>query len=286
MEQIEQKSIEELTGYVGNLTAEQAQCLEKIKDHVHNKLNVQNPRFDDQYFLRFCRARNFDFDKVRIMFEECLKWRKEQDVDNVCSLEFPKIKEVFPYYPHGYFGTDKKGRPVYFEKYSNLNLKKMFALMNKEEFMKYYIQSYERVVHVIFKEASRARGKLVERTVTILDVKGLGLMDVSSNKEFLKLATKIAQDYYPEMMAKMFIINAGFSFKAIWSIVKVFLDKKTTDKVSLLGSDYKKALLEWIDEDQLPVAYGGTCQKEIGDAVGPWADKMKASFEQKTLFLE
>ena len=289
MEPIAQlKSIEDLTGYIGNLTPQQAQVLEKVKDHILNKLNVKNPRFDDQYFLRFCRARQFECDKVILMFEEFLKWRTERKVDDIIKLQFPKIKEVEVYYPHGYYGVDKKGRPVYIERYTNIDIKKMFAIMKEEDFINYYIQSYERAVHIIYKEASKARGKIIERTVTILDMKGFGVTSAlsSENRHFMQIAIKIAQDYYPEMMAKMFIINTGFTFKALWAVVKPFLDKKTKEKISILGSDYKKELNEWIDDDQLPDFLGGTCNKKLGETFGPWTEKLEQSKIEQTLFLD
>lgn len=289
MEQpVQLKSIEEITGYVGNLTPQQAQVLEKLKDHVFNKLNVKNPRFNDQYLLRFCRARGFDFEKVRLMFEEMLKWRTEKNVDNVCTLDFPKIQLLWQYYPHGYYGVDKKGRPVYIERYGNLKIKEMFKIMSEPEFINYYIQGYERLVHVIFKEASKARGKLIERTVTILDMKDFGVSQAMSSdvRAFIQIAIKIAQDYYPEMMAKMFLVNTGFTFKACWAAVKPFLDKKTIEKISVLGSDFKKELNAWVDDDQIPAFLGGTCQRNFGESFGPWAETYEKSKAEHTLFLE
>lgn len=288
MENTQLRSIEDITGYVGNLTPQQAQVLEKVKDHVTNKLNVKNPRFDDQYLLRFCRARQFEYEKVVKMFEDMLKWRAESNADDICKLDFPKIKDLWVYYPHGYYGVDKKGRPVYIERYSNLKISEMFKIMNEKEFINYYIQGYERLVHVIFKEASKARGKLIERTVTILDMKGFGVTQAMSSdtRNFIQLAIKIAQDFYPEMMAKMFIVNTGFTFKALWSMAKPFLDKKTKEKISILGSDFKKEINEWIDNDQLPDFLGGTGQAKFGEPFGPWSENLARSQTEHTLFLE
>lgn len=46
-------------------------------------------------------------------------------------------------------------------------------------------------------------------------------------KHFTKLTSRITQDYYPEIMGKMYIINSGFFFKGIWAIVKPWLDPVT-----------------------------------------------------------
>lgn len=284
----QEKSIETISGYVGNLTPHEAQILEKVKDHYLNKLLIRNPRFDDKYFLRFCRARQFDYEKILKMFDEFLKWRLENKVDDIVRYDFPKIPQIWQYYPHGYFGVDKKGRPVYIERYGNLKIKEMFTIMSKEEFINYYIQGYERVVHVVYPECSRAVGKVVERSISILDIKGFGVTQALSgdNQAFLKIAIKIAQDCYPEMMAKMFIVNAGMLFKGLWNMVKPFLDKRTTEKISILGEHYKKELNEWIDDDQLPDFLGGKSQRKLGESFGPWAELYERSKREHSLFLK
>lgn len=55
---------------------------------------------------------------------------------------------------------------------------------------------------------------------------------------FVKLAASIGQDYYPEMLGKMFIVNAPMLFSGAWTMVKVFLDKRTVEKISILSSKY------------------------------------------------
>jgi len=55
----------------------------------------------------------------------------------------------------------------------------------------------------------------------------------------------------------MFIINAPMLFSGVWAIVKPWLDEKTKAKIKILGSGYKKTLLEYIDEENLPDFLGG-----------------------------
>jgi len=40
----------------------------------------------------------------------------------------------------------------------------------------------------------------------------------------VQLASKVAQDNYPEILGRMFIVNAPMLFSAIWTVIKVFLD--------------------------------------------------------------
>jgi hypothetical protein len=44
---------------------------------------VKDPKFDDAYFLRFLRARKFDLGKTLTMWNNFIKWRKENNVDEI-----------------------------------------------------------------------------------------------------------------------------------------------------------------------------------------------------------
>lgn len=107
--------------------------------------------------------------------------------------------------------------------------------------MKYYMQSYETLLKRIFPACSVAAGRRIEQTCSILDLKGASMGMMSKQVySFIKIATSVAQDNYPEMLGKMFIINAPMLFSGIWACIKPWVDEKTRAKVSIIGSDYKK----------------------------------------------
>ena len=61
------------------------------------------------------------------------------------------------------------------------------------------------------------------------------------NKKFyalIQLASKIGQDYYPEIMGTMFIVNAPMLFTGVWAVIKGFIDEKTRQKIHIRGSKY------------------------------------------------
>lgn len=41
----------------------------------------------------------------------------------------------------------------------------------------------------------------------------------------------------------MFIINAPMLFSGIWTVIKPWIDEKTRNKISIIGSSYKEKLL-------------------------------------------
>ena len=102
-------------------------------------------------------------------------------------------------------------------------------------------------------------------------------------KTFTKIAAGIAQDYYPEILGKMFIVNSGFMFRGIWGMVSVWIDKKTQKKINIISGSGKKKLLEAIDADKLPVFLGGTCEDDLKNDPGPWNAELKESWERKSV---
>jgi len=256
------------TGYLGDLSPEQQTILTAFRKHV----DAAGPtKYDDAYLLRFCRARKFDLKQIIEMWDKFVKWRIDQDVDNITNFQFAELPSVREHYPHGYYKVDKIGRPLYIERIGKLKIDNLFQVTTEERMMRYYIQSYEFLINKIFPSCSAVAGKPIEQTCTILDLDGVGLsMATSRVKNFIKMASNIGQNYYPEILGKMYIINAPFLFSGLWAIVKPWLDEKTVAKIQIIGSGYKSELLKMIDEQNLPTFFGGKSTEELGMNPGPW----------------
>ncbi|RVW39229.1 Phosphatidylinositol/phosphatidylcholine transfer protein SFH9 [Vitis vinifera] len=200
--------------------------------------------------IKFLKARKFDLDRTVQMWKEMLNWRNEYRVDYILQeFVFDEYEDVQHYYPHGYHGVDKEGRPVYIER------------LGKVE-----------------PTCSIAAKRHIVSTTTILDVQGLNWMSFGKVAHDLVMRMqKIDGDNYPETLHQMFIVNAGSGFKLLWNTAKGFLDPRTTTKIHVLGNKFQNKLLEVIDSSQLPDFLGGTClcQNEGGclrSDKGPWND--------------
>ncbi len=176
------------------------------------------------------------------------------------TFDFKEIMDVKKIYPHGYHKTDKSGRPIYIELISKINLTELFKITTEDRMMKYYVKEYERLMKYRFPSCGKACGKVIEQSLTILDVDNIGLgVLTGQTKQFLKIASDIGQNYYPEMLGTMYLINTGFFFNAVWTICKGFVDEKTKNKIHLEKSGYAKKLLELVEAENLPTFLGGTC---------------------------
>ncbi|KAF7825768.1 phosphatidylinositol/phosphatidylcholine transfer protein SFH9 isoform X1 [Senna tora] len=235
---------------------------------------------DDYHtMLRFLKARKFDIDKTVHMWGDMLNWRKEFGVDSIVQdFTYDEYEEVQRYYPHGFHGVDKKGRPVYIERIGKVEPSKLMSVTTVDRFLKYHVQGFEKMFKEKFPACSIAAKRHIDTTTTILDVHGVNWMSFGKVAHDLVMRIqKIDGDNYPETLHQMFIVNAGSGFKLLWNTAKGFLDPKTTTKIHVLGNKFQSRLLEIIDSSQLPDFLGGSCScpNEGGclrSGKGPWND--------------
>ncbi|CAG9321265.1 unnamed protein product [Blepharisma stoltei] len=256
---------------LGTLTPEERQTLVRFKEALGGN-------FDDHTLGRFLRARKFNFDKAMEMFQNYLRWRQEFGVDQIMSYEFPELEQVKACYPHGFHKTDSHGRPIYIERIGSLDLKRLFEITTEERMIRYYVKSYETMLNVQIPACAIAAGHPVEQSLTILDLGGSSTKLMSKKVyKFIQMASKIGQDYYPEMLGRMFIVNTPMLFSVAWKVIRPWLDERTQHKISLEGSKFQKKLLELAPADNVPHILGGNCNCERGclySNAGPWNDPL------------
>ncbi|MCO5550575.1 hypothetical protein L7F22_004063 [Adiantum nelumboides] len=204
-------------------------------------LNVST-KVDDSTCLRFLKARSLHIKKAAKMFAQYQTWRTnfvplggipaEQVLSelnaNKCSLQ----------------GHTKKGHPLMI----GFGCKHYPSNNNLDTFKRY-------IVHILGKGiASAAAG--VEKIVVILDLKHLGYKNVDI-KGYIA-AFQILQNYYPERLAALYMVNVPTFFHGIWKVVARFLDQATKEKIVFLGDHVMaEVLLSEVDAATLPSLYGG-----------------------------
>ncbi|KAL7094116.1 hypothetical protein ACP275_11G081300 [Erythranthe tilingii] len=195
---------------------------------------------DDLMMRRFLRARDLDVEKASAMLLKYLKWKKEFVPNGFISpSEIPNDLAHNKLFMQGY---DKTGRPI--------------VLVFAERHKPTTVDEFKRFVTFTLDKICARMPSGHEKFTAIADLQGWGY--VNSDIRGYLAALSIMQDCYPERLGKLFIVHVPYIFMTAWKMVYPFIDKNTKKKIVFVDDKkLQSALLEDIDETQLPDTFGG-----------------------------
>jgi hypothetical protein len=239
--------------------------------YLEYKLNLQlKTKFDSdqeenewRYELhRYLRARKWNVPHTIKSIREMIQWRIDNHVDLILehqptALRMDLLRKIIPNANHGY---TKEHRPLYIEKSGLVHVDKILTQFTPEELIQCHIYWLEFYCQLA-RERSRQVGKHVEGFALIYDLNGCK-MEIRKVFHLFKQSLYIDNNYYPERLGQMVIVNPPAIFPALWNIVKHWLDPVTKTKIIVIkkGPETATTLLQYIESDQLPREYGGSCQ--------------------------
>jgi len=164
---------------------------------------------------------------------------------------------------------------VYIEKLGGIDLTALHKITTDERMLTNLAVEYERVADPRLPACSRKAGHLLETCCTVMDLKGVALSRATQVYSYVSKVSAMSQNYYPERLGRLYVINAPWGFSAIWGAIKGWLDPVTVSKIHILGSGYKTELLKQVPAENLPAEFGGTCNCAGGcefSDFGPWKE--------------
>ncbi|KAH8114530.1 CRAL/TRIO domain-containing protein [Phellopilus nigrolimitatus] len=252
------------------LTEEQERVLQTFREELLEEGH-------DWILLRFLRA-------PKIMIKNCVEWRRTAQGVGIDELyrrldpyDFPERDEVFKHWPIWYH---KRGWPINVHSLGGIDTTALYQVITPVRFWESILSAAEGAMREILAGSSYAAGRPIDDIFVIVDLKDFGLGKFWQMKSLIQDSFQISQDYFPETMGLLVIINAPYTFSVIWNVVRSWLAKETQDKVRLFGADYEPFLLEHIDAANLPASLGGTCTCDDAGGcqfsnVGPWMEDRK-----------
>jgi hypothetical protein len=221
--------------------------------------------------LRFLRARKLDVDRALSMLRDTIAWREAHAVDALLDepLDLDAFRANARMYPASYHGRDRLGRPVYVERTGSADFRALIEKMGPEGFLRMHLRAMEYQARVLLPRASRDAGFAVTQMCNVIDVGDLSLASTVSDASVLSALRTIAdvdQAHYPENLGVTLVCNAPWSFRAAWSVVRVFLSAETQEKFVVLGAGEtgKETLGKILGVDRVPAFLGGTCRCDGG----------------------
>uniref|UniRef100_U5EUI3 Putative transporter n=1 Tax=Corethrella appendiculata TaxID=1370023 RepID=U5EUI3_9DIPT len=236
-------------------------CLmvQELRDMIYERGECKPHRMDDDYLIKFLRAR---FWKVENSYKLLCRYYKfrEDNLDlhvDVHPIQLKCIGEddvvsVTPY-------RDQNGRRNIYYKVGNWRPGKIPLV---ELF---------RGTLVLLEIGSLEPRTQVLGAVGIFDLEGLSLnhawhMTPSVAQKIISLMVTCM----PIKITSIHIVNQNWTFDAIYQIFKSFLSERMKEKLFIHGNDYK-SLHQHIDPAHLPEEYGGTMKSFTYQ---PWFDSL------------
>jgi len=184
--------------------------------------------------------------------------------------DFPEV--MINYFPMGDCGPDKYGCPVWICAYGRADLKGIFASVKKKDYVNYVKAIVEKSVRLMHE--NHANLKLSENIMmqqcVIFDMQDFSMKHIT-HKLAMETALQLIQMYeanYPELLRRVFVLNAPRVFTIAWNMIKPFLHERTRSKIQIFGWDsvaWKRAILEDVDPSRLPAFYGGSMTDPDGN---------------------
>ncbi|KAL6909380.1 hypothetical protein ACP4OV_001661 [Aristida adscensionis] len=197
---------------------------------------------DDLTLRRFLRARDHNVGKAAAMLLKYLKWKPAAKPRGFISGE--EVANELAQGKLAMQGYDKLGRPM------------VYVFGAKHYPSKRDLDEFKRLVIYVLDDAVSRLPRGQEKFAAVADLKGWGYSNCDIRAYLAAL--EIMQNYYPERLARVFLIHGPYVFMAAWKIVYPFIDDNTKKKfVFVSDKELDKTLREAIDETQLLEMYGG-----------------------------
>ncbi|CAK9323974.1 unnamed protein product [Citrullus colocynthis] len=225
------------------------------------KNGVSTEKYSDPTMMRFLIARSMNVEKAAKMFVQWQKWRETMIPNG--RIDESEIEDELGARKIYLQGLSKNGHSVMIVKGN-----KHFPAKDQVQFKKYVAYSLDKTISSAFK--GREIGN--EKLIGILDLQQISYKNIDPRG--LITGFQSLQAYYPERLAKCYIINMPRFFVSVWKMVSRFLEKATLEKIVIVSNEEeKRSMIEEIGEEVLPVEYGGKAKLiALQDAVLPHLD--------------
>ncbi|EFO26574.1 hypothetical protein LOAG_01916 [Loa loa] len=242
----------------------------EFRKHVEPLLK-KYPRYDTDYaLLRWLRGCKFDKEMAAQKMEWSLNTMNavgafDKDFSSVEKIEaiLRAASPLTEYFPGGTIGYDKNGYVIIIHNIGKAHPRSLVGAERVSQFYVNAIYDYEGTQCLVRSEEAKRGCKL--GTVVIVD-----LNDFSNDIIFHLPATKIyistivmLQDMFPDVMVKIYIMNAPIAVQFLLQMVLMNIAKETTDLLEFLGSDWKEVLVDRHGAKFLPKKYGGLLDDDI-----------------------
>ncbi|EME32061.1 CRAL-TRIO domain-containing protein [Galdieria sulphuraria] len=190
---------------------------------------------------RFLRARRFNVDSAFDSFLACLKFREAENVNSVGLDEFKNPLATFPFTTTGFCTFD--GEPLLYGRASALDRFKIDPAIFHRGFI-----SFLEFLGDTFEPST-----MFVIIFDFTDFSPIRNVHFGCARDMLK----VMQDFYPERLSKIFLVNYPSTLYGVYKIVSPFIDENTRSKLEWIPKNSLEQLLRYVSMEAIPYSIGG-----------------------------
>ncbi|GAB2226693.1 hypothetical protein Droror1_Dr00022512 [Drosera rotundifolia] len=203
----------------------------------------------DATLLRFLKARSMVPEKAAKMFVQWEAWRASTvPSGSISEDEIPdqlNDKKAF------LGGLTKEGYPLVI-----LKGNRHYPPKDKLQLKKFIIYFLDKSVASAYKGGIETG---TEKVTALIDLGDIPFKNFDA--QALITGFQLLQNYYPERLAKCYIVDMPRVFVGMWRMVSYFLDKATKEKITFVSNENeRKEMIKQVGEDVVPKLYGGKAE--------------------------
>ena len=224
----------------------------------------------DHTLRRFLVSCDWDVEAALEKVRRMLAWRAENNIDTILERVLPEEKLAFlrGEMPTSHHGFDLRGNPVHLEQPGLFRWGRILGRVDREDLIHMHIFLMEYQFRVLMPQGAQRTGRVVDKMTNIIDLKGLNLGVLQNLRaiSLFKQVQRIDQDYYPDHVRRIYLVNPPLLFRPLWNLVRRVLPKHELHKIQLLASNEKAArvLTGVLEPESVPRHMGGACSCEGG----------------------
>ncbi|KAI1362252.1 CRAL/TRIO domain protein [Xylaria arbuscula] len=228
---------------------------------------------DDATLLRFLAARSFDAPGALKQFKEAQAIRSSAKTSEAYdSIDIDDFEYLRGIYPHWSGQRTKRGLPICLLDAASLdgaNLTKYRSYSASQNTCR-AITSLDYLTRFALPLCNMMTdrpepSKPVPGAVYLADIANASLRQAWALRGYAQSTSALLATCYPEVVDRIYVLNAPPFFPRIWAFLKGWFDPKTADKLVIVPpADVLSTLLKEIDIECIPERYGGKSRDEHG----------------------
>eukprot|EP00929_Paragymnodinium_shiwhaense_P088880 TRINITY_DN49192_c0_g1_i1.p1 TRINITY_DN49192_c0_g1~~TRINITY_DN49192_c0_g1_i1.p1 ORF type:complete len:404 (+),score=52.81 TRINITY_DN49192_c0_g1_i1:81-1292(+) len=238
----------------------------------------KGPSPGDTLLERCLRAEGGEMQRALRRVEEIQAWRQREGIDALLRDQAALADELTwrPLLKYELPGLDKKRRPVMIESIGQWDMAALErAIQDRRESL---VRSHIMVCEMLMQQAAKGRSTKLTRSdvsptaaddgedpslprwVVIFDMQGLAFHHAKypGVLSCLKQVSALDEQYYPETIDHIFVVNTPRAFWFLWRIVSRFINADTKAKVMVLRKGCLGPLLAECGSACIPARLGGS----------------------------